>query len=103
MKNVAKQLEWFDGSNDEMDGPQANVFDFLSFFIVTDVTKMSDGSKKVTYYGELFFERKGYYTRMTWSTFSLQTIEEAKAACQAYYSEMVFGGLSEDNQGKLQS
>lgn len=102
MKNVAKPLEWYDGENDVMDGPQADVFDFLSFFIVKDVTTMSDGSKKVTYYGELFFERKGNYTRMTWSTFSYQTIDEAKAACQAYYSEMVFGGLSEDNQSKIQ-
>jgi hypothetical protein len=101
MKNLVKELEWFDGSNEDQEGPEARAYGVFSFFIATDETPQSDGTKIKSYYGELFSERKGYCYRAEWSTFRLSSIEAAKAACQAYYEEVILSALTDEALSEL--
>ena len=96
MNNPVKELEWFDGSNEDQEGPEARAYGVFSFFIAMDETPQSDGTKRKSYYGELFSERKGYCYRAEWSTFRLSSIEQAKAACQAYYEEIILAALTDE-------
>ena len=101
MKNLVKKLEWFDGSNEDQEGPEARAYGVFSFFITHDETPQSDGTKKTSYYGELFSERKGYYYRAEWGTFPFSSIEDAKAACQAYYEEVILSALTDEALSEL--
>ena len=85
MKNIVNPLKWEEA---EWDIKIAYAYYLVAFYEISD-------------FNEGYAARLETEDKVIWQTVNLKSIEEAKAACQQHYEEMILETLTDEAKAKL--